>query len=331
MKLPIEPTASMPRPKLWLYLLLLMMAAGLAVLLVRGGFITDDRLAGMMISLMLTLFIISLVELVPEAATILGRWSEAGEFRRFFGDAALKHDVALVCAHRKLDPFVSRDPWITHHPLPAGIEKAAAEGVNLWLATQDIQAAIYLSGMLSRFTSKTVLLRHDRDVDRDEFDFCAISLGLGFNGFTHRLAGWCENKLFEIQWGHSVKADFTTTTDFFSIGSDTVPQPPHGKDDCIVARVVPRTEPGKPQRVCFVCAGRTAAGTAAAGFYLARRWQKLLELYKKCGKDLSVDSMVVVVRHAADPSGAQEYDSTGVLAQDAGEPLIRWGRVAGIE
>jgi hypothetical protein len=83
--------------------------------------------------------------------------------------------------------------------------------------------------------------------------------------------------------------------------------------------------------VCFVCAGRTAPGTAAAGFYLAKHWQKLLKLYRAHDKDLNVDSMVVVVRHTAEPTGTQEYDSTGTIAMDNGAQLIEWGLVSGVQ
>jgi hypothetical protein len=145
------------------------------------------------------------------------------------------------------------------------------------------------------------------------------------------LAGWCDDDLFEIRWGTSVKPAFTASTDFFTVGKDKhIPTPPAGKDDCIVAREVPRTETGKAKRVAFVCAGRTAAGTAAAGFFLAKHWRQLSELYKEHGKDLNLHSLVVVVRHGAEASGTQEYDSTGVIASDTNGQIIRWGAVTGV-
>jgi hypothetical protein len=186
--------------------------------------------------------------------------------------------------------------------------------------------------MLFKFTDRDVKFIHDKDIEHDDFTFCAVSLGLGFNAFTRRLAGWCDDNLFEIRWGQSVKTNFTKPTDYFAVGRDKkVPSPPIGKDDCIVARVVPRAEAGKAKRVCFVCAGRTAPGTAAAGFYLAKNWPKLLNLYREHDKDLTRDSLVAVIRHTAEPSGVQEYDSSGVLALEGDAQIIHWGRVAGVE
>ena len=168
-------------------------------------------------------------------------------------------------------------------------------------------------------------------MDGDDFKHCTISLGLGFNGFTCRLATWCDDKLFEVKWGHSPKPTFTPLTDYFAIGDGTVPQPPADKDDCIVARIVRWTERGQSPQICFVCAGRTAAGTAAAGYFLARRWQELLDLYREHGKDPSADSLVVVVRHSAVPGRGQEYDATGKIAKDkADKRLIRWWRIGGV-
>lgn len=328
-----EPQPRMPRPKLWLYVVLLLLALTIGASLWIRGSISADRLTGIAISAMLTLFILSAVELIPESARHLGERSEAMRFRRFFGDAACKTDVRLVFPHRRLDPSLASDPWITHHEVPhLSAAKPVPEGVNAWLAAQDVRAAAYVSSMLFKYTDRDVKFIHDKDIEHDDFDHCTVSLGLGFNGFTRRLAAWCDDCLFDIQWGVSVKTGFKMPTDFFAIGeSKIVPVPPVGKDDCIVARVVPRVEVGKPMRVCFVCAGRTAAGTAAAGFYLAKHWSKLLALYTEHNKDLQSDSLVAVVRHTADASGAQEWDSTGSIALDGGgTPLIAWGHVAGV-
>jgi hypothetical protein len=325
-----EPQPRMPKPKLYLYLVLLLFAAVLAIFVVVHGVINEERRTAVVISTMMTLFILSAVELIPEVARCIGERSKAAKFRRFFGDAASKDDVRLVFAHRHLNPNLKADPFVTYYPAQGTGDKRVAEGAHFWLATQDVRAAVYVSSMLFKFTDRDVKFIHDKDIEQDDFDFCAISLGLGFNGFTRRLAGWCDDQLFEIKWGKSVKPAFPALTDFFAVGKGTIPVPPTNKDDCIVARVVPRTEAGKPQRVCFVCAGRTAPGTAAAGFYLAKNWPKLLALYERQNKDLTLDSLVVVVRHVAETSGAQEYDSTGVIATTGDAQVLEWGRVAGV-
>ncbi len=320
----------MSRLKFFLYLGLLIIALLLAGWLIMRGRIDSNALTGLTISAMLTLFILSIVELIPEAVRRASERSTSARFKRFFGEAASREDVRLVFAYRRLDPTVPGDKWITHHQVPGSAGKPVPEGVNAWLSAQDVRAAVYVSSALFKFTDRDVKFIHDKDIELDDFDFCAISLGLGFNGFTRRLAGWCDDCLFEVKWGQSVKGS-PAETDFFAIGKGRVPLPPGGKDDCIVARIVPRTEPGRAQRVCFVCAGRTAAGTAAAGFYLAKKWPKLLKIYEREGKDLDTDSLVAVIRHTAEASGTQEYDSTGTIAVEGGEQLIEWARVSGVD
>jgi hypothetical protein len=315
----------MPKSKVILFSTLLLIALGIATELLARGALDDEKVTSLLISAMLTFFILSLVELVPEVARYVNEWSEGGRFRRFFGVAAAKDAVRMVFANRHLDPGLAVDPWITWHQVPG---RHVAEGAHDWLAVQDIRAAAYLSSMLSKFTPNDLKFIQDKDIDYDDFDYCTISLGLGFNGFTRRVARWCNDDLFEIKWGASVKSS-ALSTDFFAVGRDRyIPVTPTGTDDCIVARVVPRTETGKAKRVAFVCAGRTAAGTAAAGFFLAKRWQQIQSLYRLHGKDLDVDSVVVVVHHA-EPSGIQEYDSNVEIASDGSGQIIRWGKVAG--
>lgn len=320
----------MPKSKVLLFSALLLIALGIAVELLARGALDDEKATSLLISAMLTFFILSIVELVPEVARYVGEWCEGGRFRRFFGDAATKDAVRMVFANRHLDPGLAADPWITWHQVPDLGGRPVAEGAHDWLAVQDIRAAAYVSSMLSKFTPNDLKFIQDKDIDYDDFDYCTISLGLGFNGFTRRLARWCNDDLFEIRWGASVKPTFAASTDFFAVGRDRyIPTPPTGMDDCIIARVVPRTETGKAKRVAFVCAGRTAAGTAAAGFFLAKRWQQIQSLYRVHGKDLDVDSVVVVVRHA-EPSGIQEYDSNVEIASDRSGQIIRWGTVTGL-
>src|SRR4029450_12546214 len=56
---------------------LLLLAVVLAISLVVGGVITEERRIGVFISAMLTLFILSTVELLPEGARYVGERSTA--------------------------------------------------------------------------------------------------------------------------------------------------------------------------------------------------------------------------------------------------------------
>lgn len=281
---------------------------------------------------MATLFIISIVELSPELLRLVNERRRQGKFKRFFGTAVFKDDVRLVFGHRRLKPNLPQNPFVTYYqPSQTPQGSPIPEGVTAWLPIQDIRAAVYLSNEIFIMTGRRVMFIHDKDIEGDDYNFCAISTGLGFNGFTHHLAGLCDEPLFKIEWGKSAKSNFQQVTDFFSFEDGYVPQPPNGKDDCIVARIVSRS-PSNPSKVSFICAGRTAPGTAVAGYFLANNWLKLMQLYLDDNKrNLNADSMVVVIRHNADETGVQEFDSTGTIAIENGQKLVYWAKTAGLD
>jgi nucleoside phosphorylase len=253
--------------------------------------------------------------------------TSASRFREFFGQAAISIGVRLVFAHRQLKPGL-RNPWRTFHELKAiDGEFPCAEGVNAWLSAQDVRASIYAANTIFRFTGRDVIVIHDKDISGDIFEFTAISFGLGFNAFTHRIANWCGGKLFSIEFGASPKRTFSSPTDLLLVAGRR-PTIPDRQDIAVIARVVPPTPSDSPRRVCFVCAGRTAPGTAAAGYYLARHWESLFKLYEKYKKDLHSDSMVAVIQHSAIDN--QECDLTGELAWEDGTEFLAWGRARGV-
>ncbi len=319
----------MPGIKFWLHIFLFAVALFLLYILLRGKLIDSEKKVAILVSVMVTLFIISLIELIPELLRWMTEWRKQNQFKLFFGTATFKDKVYLVFAHRVLDSYLGRDPWHTHYK-QAEQGNFVPEGVNAWLAFQDVRAAVYLANEIYTVTGRQVKFKHDKDIEEDDFENCAISVGLGFNCFTHHLAGLCDNNLFKIEWGKSPKHP-QIETDLFSING-ACPVSPKGKDYCIVARIVSRSAPSRPKRVCFVCAGRTAAGTAAAGFFLANDWMKLMKLYKSNKKTLDHDSLVVVVKHtAADESGQLEFDSTGEIEIEQGKPFINWAKASGID
>jgi hypothetical protein len=327
-----EPQPPMPTVKRAVYVILLVAAIIIGLVMARRGLMNGETFTQITINLMVTLLIVSFVELLPE----LGRWiaekSERARFIRFFGSAAVKDDVRLVFAHREL-PSRLGDPWKIHCPIPQveGV-KPVPEGVNVWLPAQDINAAVPLANLLAKFAHRDVKFTFDKHLDTDDFDFCAISIGLGFNCFTRRLANWCDPDLFTIKWGSSIKASFVQKTDYFMLGDGRIPSPPEGKDDALIARIVPVTGPGKPKRICFVCAGRTAAGTAVAGYFLAKNWGKISHLYQTAQpkKELQRDSLAVVIRHKADESGTMDLLEAVIGKDETGIDLCFWAQVPGV-
>jgi len=228
-------------------------------------------------------------------------------FQEFFGDAALHQNIRLVFAYRELGGLPE---WKTHHPIPkVRGRRPEPEGVREWLPTQDVRAAVELTNMFARYTRQKVSFIHDIDVRDDGLTYCAVALGLGFNGFTHRLARWCEDGLFKIEWGRSHKKEFSIPTDHISIGGRLRTKPAKGEDHAIVARIV------NDGRVCFVCAGRTAPGTAVAGYFLAQKWDVLWRKYEDQNKDLRSTSLVALLRHQSDQGGTMELTTTGVIEE----------------
>lgn len=328
-----DPQPSMPHEKLILLVSLLAGACALAIYLFANGVFNNDKIGYPLVGVMTTLFIVSGVELLPEAVRWLRRFSKRGRFCEFFGDAVLKEDIRLVFPNRTISENQKTNPFVTRHK-PSD-DAALPEGVNGWLAFQDVRAAVYVTNTISEMTNKQIIAVQDKDVEGDPKNFCVVSFGLGFTGFTHFAAKYIQPQLFKITWGPSAK-DQSIKTDGFTI-ADKEPDIPEGCDIAIIARIVPRHESGHPKRAWFVCAGRTAPGTAAAGYFLANHWEQIHELYRKQGKELNKDSVVVVIQHSENAGvGAHgpEYplDNTAQFLSDtAGKKLINWGRAAGID
>jgi hypothetical protein len=325
----------MSKEKFVLFVFLLVAAVSLFVYLQANEVFYSEKVGYPLVGVMTTLFIVSGVELLPELVRWLRDISIRGKFTAFFGEAVLREDVRLVFPHRKISPEQKSDPFVTHYKPPQSAAKPVPEGVNGWLAFQDVRAAVYVTNTLSEMTNKQIFAVHDKDVEADPKHYCVVSFGLGFTGFTHYAGGLFKPSLFEVKWDKSSKNP-DIWTDHFTLGGKQ-PEIPTGCDIAIVARIVPRPEKGRPKRVWFICAGRTAAGTAAAGYFLAKAWEQMHSLYHENGKDLAKDSMVVVIQHAEninDGTGGPEYpyDETAELVHlgEKKQTIVNWGRAAGM-
>lgn len=67
--------------------------------------------------------------------------------------------------------------------------------------------------------------------------------------------------------------------------------PKLGHDFAVVARLL-----CAGSNVHFICAGRTAPGTAAAGRYLQERWTDIAEMFSP-SEDMSRKSLAVLIKH----------------------------------
>jgi hypothetical protein len=318
----------MPKPKLFLFLILLGIGVALLIVLTRKDVFTDERILSTLTGIMTTLLIISATELIPELARWVGNFSQRGRFKRLFGEYALRDDVRLVFPYRYIDKRkVSEDPFSTYQEVPSQ-SRPVPEGVVNWLAAQDIRAAVYVSNTIGEMTGNRTIALHDKDIVADPKEYCIISFGLGFTNFTHYIEGLFGQRLFKVEWVVSPKHP-DIFTDAFSIKGE-FPPIPEGDDIALLARVVPPKRAAREaSKVWFLCAGRSAPGTAAAGFFLAYRWHEIFRLYQTAGKDLLKDSLAVVLRHREFQESKRstlEFDESVEILKVNGEPLVNWGR-----
>jgi hypothetical protein len=152
-----------------------------------------------------------------------------------------------------------------------------------------------------------------------------IALGLGFNGWTNKLAESFSDDFFGVDWEKfQPLPDFESETDELIFGGTKINSgAKDGKHDyALIARIVAR-DSGYVQ---FVCAGRTANGTAAAGFFLADKWDELASLYEgfKKGKYHQVDShsLAVIIRHRIGKPNEMDNDNSGVICREEYPPKI---------
>ena len=248
-------------------------------------------------------------------------------FEVFWGPNSIARGVTMVYGTRRLDEN-KRDALIPSYNACANAE---SEGVRSWLSYEDIRASTYLTQTLAN-NGVSIYQFLDTEEIRSAQDRCYIALGLGFNGMTGRLERLFDDpKLFEIECTESIKKP-DLWTDGFKIGgrglakdprnvnSSEIKHPDAGWDYALVARVVTSRD---GRNVSFVCAGRTAAGTAAAGHFLANHWRQLLELYKGANKyrveyNLNLDSVAVIIKHleARSQDIISDMDDTGRITNE---------------
>lgn len=271
-----------------------------------------------------------LPDLVRKVRTLL-----IPRIREFWGKDAFRQTVRLVVATRECREI----EWKTFAETPQG---ARPETPYHWLATQDIRAAVYLANAVARFSGHGVEVLHDYQDHSQTDDHCTIALGLGFNQLTHDRSNAVAG-LYRIGWGPSNAAKLECT-DHFAIGAGDLLEPKDGLDVALLARLVLPKGNGD-RAVHFVCAGRTAHGTATAGYFLAERWEEVADLYRdpKLNLDLSSDSLAIALWHPASTQIAtvpvtlghsitakKEDDKQGALQGPLGQVVLATGRARGI-
>jgi hypothetical protein len=240
--------------------------------------------------------------------------------RDFWGQAAFRQPVQLVVATREL----RGGHWKTHAKVP---KRAKPEGPRHWLAAQDVRAAVHLTNAVSQISGHGIVVLHDHEAQSRADTGCTIALGLGFNQLTYdRMKAF--EALYRIKFGRS-KQSKLRTTDHFSLGKKGRIKPQGGWDVALLARVV-LPQPDGRRGVHFICAGRTAHGTAAAGYFLAERWPELANLYRNKHLSLNADSIAVALWHRVAQGNEPEIDTQVGLTSPEDQILFSTQRAFGI-
>ena len=244
-------------------------------------------------------FILGAVEILIRRVEAWMESRDEKDFRRFFGDGVVVKGALAVFPTAE-PPMIEGGFSHLVYPSPprAAVENnGKAKGVKHVVPYEDLRAVLALSALFHKMRVGLAMALDSRfEADWVE-DQPLIGIGLGFNHVTARLAATCPD-LYSIT--------FESGTDDF-LFENRWHGYPKGPVDC--ALVVRAMDPGATVPH-FVCAGRTAAGTQAAGVYLARQWKTLLALYDKNGRDLNRESLAALLRFPqAAPDGA-EVDRT---------------------
>jgi hypothetical protein len=222
------------------------------------------------------------------------------DFFDFFGSSARELDFHLVCSLRKLSDHATRcfqypfgeellvNPEEVKQRYEAlGISLSAIpEDVLGWLAYEDMIVASRMGRLFGEKCSRQVQI----DVDSNNVHWAdnpTIAVGLGFTAHTKKLL--VASGLIE-----SVRIDVTKEepiTDFFKFDGVDYANARDDSDYAIVARVI-----CAGSNVHFICAGRSAPGTAAAGRFLQEKWEDLAKLYTTPDQ-MSKKSIAVLIKH----------------------------------
>ena len=261
-----------------------------------------------------TLIVAAALELIPEYFRRRDEKGRRDRFFEFFGEAA-KSGPVLVMSGRDDPPDHGTRAKSDLPPEAAG---AVPEGVRGWLALDDIRTATRLAQEFGKYIEpeaaieEDVVLFEDGRLKEAFHGKTCIAIGLGFNTLTRCLEKWeidgIRHETFSIRWEASKKKpEEYPVTDNFILTGRNAPAPPDGMDEALILRLVPRRD---ASNVMFICAGRTAPGTEAAGRFLAGNWPTLHKEYKSRNFSFSEDSMAVLL-HFNDGSGKETFEKPG--------------------
>ena len=296
--------------KLWLRLpdgrtTFLMTVAGLVILLSawsmlfvekQGGLLERSRLPEIVLEIAAGLLVVGIADLTKKRVRISRDSLEYRDFAAFFGEGVFDEPPVAVfpTARPQIDEHGCCNFEYSDPPDAAKEAKAKAKGVEHVIPYEDLRAAVALSQLFQRWNVK-MAMSLDRSYAvsvQPTQRGSLIGIGLGFNHVTAKFAGM-RPELFTLK--------YTDGTDDFDFCGE-----PHGfssneEYDCALVVRIAGHGGDAPH---FICAGRAATGTAAAGFYVANHWRDMLRFYRQQGQDLSNDTLAILLRF---PIRSPEY------------------------
>jgi hypothetical protein len=228
-------------------------------------------------------------------------------FFSFFGKTFLEKEFKLICSRRELSnpndgscfkyPFAEQldFPVRSFEAIPShGLTKKdshrivpSPKDVKAWLAYDDMLVAARM-GKLFGSMGRQVQIALDTDDDNWN-ESPTIAVGLGFTLHTWKLlsASGLIKKVAVIWPQEETPSDAIKFNEI-----EYATNGPEDEDYAFVARVI--CDGGI---VHFICAGRTAPGTAAAGRYLAEKWEEIADLYSSSKQPIDTVSVAVLIKH----------------------------------
>lgn len=275
-------------------------ATGLAYLLFfcpQDWIKANERQESVLRGIASSLLLVGGIELLATFLQAASDNPKRSRFETFFGTSDHQSAIA-VFPSTKLnrnteDPYFNSEfnPLIFDN-LPEIAKNKRAKGDEYLVVSQDLQATLDLAETFREFD---VDFNTALDRDRSLYErlpsqrSCLIAIGLGFNNLTHQIMDFHkERSLFKII--------FKDDTDDFLIGGEEHELAAEGKKDYALL-VRGSSQKNGRNNPHFVCAGRTANGTKAAGIFLAKEWEQLYELYRKHKKDFSSESLAVLIEY----------------------------------
>lgn len=268
---------------------LIFVVVGLASLLLVFAFMPPPLVDGRyrfeyetIVVVFATVLLAGLIQVLTAFVRWWGNQGQRAAFCAFFGDEPIDGVVPDLSSPRLEPKFI---PPESNGARPTGT-KVVPFG--------DLKAAISLAELFESFGVPFKIVQDPHVAEGDPLERSAVAIGLGFNSLTRQLAA--NSGLFDITFDAAASRDGTEKKDDFLLNGQPHPNPTDKRDFALIVRVPSACRDGKV-RPAFVCAGRCAHGTAAAGYFIKHHWRSLYEWYIQEHRRLDEESLAVEIEY----------------------------------